>query len=383
MSDHSLIPQFDPEFGLSISWDIDLLSDYNWEFIDTFRGGRLDSFGGLRLKRGFGNMLDQMGTNVLWVQGWQVAGYWQAIFEARHRGIEVWLRGDTNARSNVGGIARYPKRFLRRQLFRRIDRFLYVGEANRRFYLSEGVGHERLAPAPHCVDNKRFAAEADAARPARLSFRQKWGIPLDSFCFVFVGKFIAKKRPLDLMESARRLQQKTQSKTIHLLWIGSGELGDELRRVSHVCYDAERGHVDLGGGSSGPNASFLGFLNQTKVTEAYVAADCLVLPSDARETWGLVVNEAMATGLPCIVSDACGCVEDLIQPIRPDLTYRVADIGALERAMLAAMTRAPAPELLKRHVSKYDIDQTVNTVEDLYVRSMKRTVRRSDHVVAQ
>src|SRR5262249_21925258 len=46
----------------------------------------------------------------------------------------------------------------------------------------------------------------------------------------------------------------------------------------------------------------------------YVAADCLVLPSDTRETWGLVVNEALASGLPCIVSDACGCAEDLIDP---------------------------------------------------------------------
>ena len=60
-----------------------------------------------------------------------------------------------------------------------------------------------------------------------------------------------------------------------------------------------------------PRASFTGFLNQTEVSRAYVAADCLVLPSDYSETWGLVVNEAMASGLPCIISDRCGCAPDL------------------------------------------------------------------------
>jgi glycosyltransferase involved in cell wall biosynthesis len=60
-----------------------------------------------------------------------------------------------------------------------------------------------------------------------------------------------------------------------------------------------------------PPASFAGFLNQREISQAYVAADCLVLPSDYGETWGLVVNEALASGLPCLVSEACGCAEDL------------------------------------------------------------------------
>jgi glycosyltransferase involved in cell wall biosynthesis len=60
-----------------------------------------------------------------------------------------------------------------------------------------------------------------------------------------------------------------------------------------------------------PPASFTGFLNQSEISQAYVAADCLVLPSDYGETWGLVVNEALASGLPCLVSQACGCAEDL------------------------------------------------------------------------
>ena len=59
---------------------------------------------------------------------------------------------------------------------------------------------------------------------------------------------------------------------------------------------------------------FTGFLNQSQITKAYVASDALVLPSDGGETWGLVVNEAMACARPCIVSDRVGCGPDLVIP---------------------------------------------------------------------
>src|SRR5205823_8781762 len=98
----------------------------------------------------------------------------------------------------------------------------------------------------------------------------------------------------------------------HLLFAGSGELGADLRAKCSVVFDAEGANSSqVTGHSSLPVASFAGFLNQTEVSRAYVAADVLVLPSDYNETWGLVVNEAMASGLPCIISDRCGCAPDL------------------------------------------------------------------------
>src|SRR4029079_10406052 len=124
--------------------------------------------------------------------------------------------------------------------------------------------------------------------------------------------------------------------------------------------------IDISNEGDGPTASFVGFLNQSEISRAYVAADCLVLPSDATETWGLVVNEAMASGLPCIVSNACGCAEDLVQPIRPDLCYPVREISALQDAMTPVITDTPPTQLLRTHISKYDVSKTINTVESLY-----------------
>jgi glycosyltransferase involved in cell wall biosynthesis len=371
MSDQGLKARFDPGFDKSFSWDIDLLGNYQCEFLDTCKGTPSDSFWRLRLKRRFGRTLRQIGANVLWIQGWQVAAYWQAVLEAQRAGVRVWLRGDTNARSNAGGTGQQLKRLLLRQLLHRADRLLYVGEANRQFYLAQGIAEERLAPAPHCVDNARFIAAATAARSERDRIRKEWGIPAEAFCFLFAGKFLAKKRPFDLIAAAQRLRLGLHGKQIHLLWVGTGELGGELRQACQVYFDAERGgRVNDTNGGNRPNATFVGFLNQSEISRAYVAADCLVLPSDAKETWGLVVNEAMASGLPCIVSDACGCVEDLVQPIRPDLCYPVGDIITLERAMATVIRRAPPSELLKTHISKYDVTQTIDAVEFLYFETL-------------
>jgi glycosyltransferase involved in cell wall biosynthesis len=369
MSDQGLEARFDPGFAKSVSWDIDMLSDYDSEFLDTYKGRRSDSFWWLRLKRGFGSALRGMGADVLWIQGWQVAAYWQAVFEARKAGTEIWLRGETNARSNAGGIGRLFKRRLLCEFLRFVDQFLYIGEANRQFYLEQGMSEGRLVPAPYCVDNARFATAAAAARSERGRIREEWRIPADAFCFLFAGKLLTKKRPLDIIQAAQRLQNVVGEKKIHLLWVGTGALGAELRQSCHACFDAVgEAPVNAPNRHYGPNASFIGFLNQSEINRAYVAADCLILPSDAKETWGLVVNEAMASGLPCVVSDACGCAEDLVKPIRPDLCYPVGDITALERAMMAAITDPPPPQLLRAHISKYDVSKTIDAVESLYLK---------------
>src|SRR5262249_33959539 len=73
----------------------------------------------------------------------------------------------------------------------------------------------------------------------------------------------------------------------------------------------------------------IGFLNQTELGRAYGIADCLTLPSDFAETWGLVVNEALATGLPAIVSAAVGCAPDLVRDGETGYTHPLDDVPAL------------------------------------------------------
>jgi len=65
-----------------------------------------------------------------------------------------------------------------------------------------------------------------------------------------------------------------------------------------------------------------------------VTSDALVLPSDGGETWGLVVNEAMACARPCIVSDKVGCGPDLVIPGKTGVIFPLGDINALAISMV-------------------------------------------------
>src|SRR6185503_19898680 len=84
-----------------------------------------------------GNLADlfrESRATAVWIQGWQVAGYWQAAWAAKRVGAEVWLRAESNDLAPTPWAKRIIKRVVLGQLFRRVDRFLCIGTANLRLY---------------------------------------------------------------------------------------------------------------------------------------------------------------------------------------------------------------------------------------------------------
>lgn len=368
LSDQATRPSFDSQFSKTFAWDLNTLSGYPYRFLQVNANHDVARFSRLRLAEPLREMLRKKGVRALWIQGWQVAAYWQAVWQAHAEGVPVWLRGESNDLAQRALWKTLPRNVLLRQLFKRIEYFLYIGKANRRLYESFGIRAEQLHPAPYCVDNERFATQAASLQQERAAIRGQLNIAEDAFCILFAGKFISVKRPLDLVEAVSQLNGRKLDRPVHLLWVGSGEIGQELRNRCHVAFDAESlSHQSNGSSVDGhkPSASFAGFLNQTEISRAYVAADCLVLPS-AAETWGLVVNEAMASGLPSVVSNGCGCAEDLVVPIDAELCFPAGDVLALSRA-LARLSHEEIPySRLKEQVEKFDVSRSVEVVKKLY-----------------
>lgn len=376
MSDHGIQPSYDVQFGKSFKWDLDTLGGYPSRFLKINADSNVARFNQVRLSEPLGQLLREKRVGALWIQGWQVRAYWQAVWQAHASRIPVWLRGESNDLSPTPVWKKQAKRLLHGHLFSRVREFLYIGQANRRLYESYGVRSEQLHPAPYCVDNERFARQAAQLAAQRAAIRREWRIPENAFCPLFAGKFIPKKHPFDLIAASRDARLQNPDRPLHLLFVGSGELGDSLRAACRVVYDGEakapEGESQRNGNSDLPVASFTGFLNQREISKAYVAADCLVLPSDYQETWGLVVNEAMASGLPCVVSDACGCGEDLIAPLNPGFRFPLGQPEAIASAILKLIEQPPPPAVWREQVNKFDLSVSVNTVRELY-----QTARRN------
>jgi glycosyltransferase involved in cell wall biosynthesis len=370
LSDHGVRPSYDVQFGQSFKWDLDTLAGYPSRFLQTNKDANVARFNQVRLAEPLGQLLKEKQVTALWAQGWQVRAYWQAIWQAHALDIPVWLRGESNDLAPMPQLKRQAKRILLGQLFRRVNHFLYIGQANRRLYESFGARQDQLHPAPYCVDNQRFAEQAESLRPQRAEIRREWGIPEDALCLLFAGKFIPKKHPFDLIKAALDPRLQKLGRPLHLLFVGSGELGAEIRNVCHVVFDAEGAssirHEAITNNGHAPYASFTGFLNQTEISKAYIAADCLVLPSDYGETWGLVVNEAMASGLACVASDACGCSEDLVAPVDAAYCFRMGDTESLTNSLLSFAERPAPPRVLRAQVDKFNLNVSVETVRSLY-----------------
>lgn len=301
-------------FGIPFTWDVPMLEGYEWEVLpNARRDPSLGRFLGSSTPS-IRSVLSKARPDVVIITGWNALPLLQALWACMALRIPRIVRGESNSlRQRPAAI-----RAAHRLLLSRFDAFLAIGRSNRDFYLANGVDQSRIFDCRYFVDNQRIRAGFEALRQNRAALRAKWGIPEGRFCFLYVGKLEPKKRVFDLLHAMQVAMRAAAD--IHLLIVGAGELYNE---ASARCR------------ASGIPVSFAGFLNQTELPGAYAAGDCLVLPSDYGETWGLVVNEAMVCGLPVIVSDRVGCGPDLVEPGVTGTIFPCGDAAALASCLVA------------------------------------------------
>jgi glycosyltransferase involved in cell wall biosynthesis len=302
-------------FDHPFEWDADLLSRYRSQFVREARAGDRLGVGdwfGLHVRE-IGTALEATHPDVALIPGWHSVTLVRALRACQRLGIPVLYRGDTHLQSAPTGWRGSLWTWRTRRLLRQFSGFLSVGRRSEAFLRYFGASGDRILRAPHAVDNAFFASVAARWQTVdgRRIVRERYGLGVDDFVVLFAGKYEDKKRPLDVIRAAARL-----SRPVTALMVGAGPLEETCRTEAAAL---------------GVQVRWAGFLNQSAMPEAYAAADCLVLPG--RETWGLVVNEGLASGLPCIVSDQAGCAPDLIEPGATGERYPLGDLQALTEAI--------------------------------------------------
>lgn len=299
-------------FGTAFEWDIDLLSGYRSHFLTNVAQRKsTDSFRGCNTPE-IAEQITGGQFDAFVVPGWALLSYWQAVWASRRARVPVLVRGDSHLQGRRHAVLRLAKAAAFPFMLRRFDGFLYVGQWNREYLQHYGVPPDRLFFSPHCVDNDAFEAGSRAHRQhvvAGDAGRQ------GNRRLLFVGKLMENKHPLDLVRAAALLRNKGVA--VEVAFAGAGLLADELERTARA---------------TGVPAHFYGFVNQSMMPATYASADAIILPSQA-ESWGLSVNEAMACGVPAIVSDRVGCGPDLIVPGKTGATFPCGDVPALAAAI--------------------------------------------------
>ena len=316
--DPSKSGNFDPGFLQPVDWDLPLLEGYSHEFVPNRSASPgTGRFWGLRNPELKKRVLAFRPDAVL-VMGYNFWSLLRFIFSWDRDKAPLIFRGDSHRIARKASIGETVRRAAIATVFRRFAAFLYVGQANLRYFAYHGVPAHLLFRAPHAVDIERFATGAAREAEGAVAWRRSLGIPDDSLVVMFAGKFEPKKRPLDLLHAFIALDPKNA----FLLMVGSGPQERDLHEAA-----AGRGNV-----------RFAPFQNQSRMPRTYAACDVFVLPSYGDfETWGLAVNEAMSVGKPAIVSSHVGCAEDLVVPGETGLIFEAGSRESLMRALTIAL----------------------------------------------
>ena len=315
-SDFSVRSHVDAGFGQKVEYDVPLLDGYESQFL-PLRGMALPSGTDPDFwhpwSAGLNRAFSALKPDALWVHGYHRATNMEAMLLARMRGIPVLLRDEATPISAARSL---PKRLAKHAVLRTVDKltsaFLTIGSLNKEFWRGYGVPDSKLFEMPYAVDNGFFQSRIAAAKPDADQLRSALNLAPGRPVILFVGKLIDRKRPQDLLEAYAKISAEPALRNPYLLIAGSGPLAAALETRAQ--------------GMEG--VRLLGFQNQTQLAALYGLTDLFVLPSE-RESWGLVVNEAMNAGVAVIASDRIGAAADLVKAGENGFTYPVGDVDAL------------------------------------------------------
>ncbi len=180
-------------------------------------------------------------------------------------------------------------------MFRRVGATLGSGEQSREFAMRFGTSSQRALVLRHSIDVKHYVEESKKALRHRMATRSRLG--LSGITFVYVGR-LWKGKGLTVLLDAFHIMQQTFEDPTSLLVVGDGPEENSLRKKCE----------ELGL----RNVVFVGFKHKQEIPAYYAASDVFVFPT-LGDPYGLVVNEAMACGLPVISSDAAGEIRERIE----------------------------------------------------------------------
>jgi len=305
---------YDNGFKKIIKWDINLLDGYEYEFLENKARER-----GSHHFLGINNpdIIQRVGNfkpDAIFIYGWAYYSHLKVLRYFKGK-IPIWFRGDSHLLDSKPVWRNLARKALLTWVYSYIDKAFYVGSANKAYFKSFGLKEHQLIFAPHAVDNERFS-EVRAEEVGSL--RKNLKIGEQETLILFAGKLERKKNPELLLQAFLDLKMDN----VHLLFVGNGELEESLKLKAE---------------SFKPNIHFMDFQNQSYMPVVYQACDLFCLPSQGpNETWGLAVNEAMASGKAILISDKVGCYIDLIHENNGHI-LRSSGLSSLQECLIKVL----------------------------------------------
>ena len=287
-------------FGVKENWNIDLLSGYDYEFIENTSSSP-SSLTYLGTKNpSLINRIKAYNPDAMIIYGWKHHSHLSALNHFRKK-IPILFRGDSTTLDDFSdsSLRSYLRYTLLKWVYKKVDYVLSPGAASDQYFLKSGIRQHQIIRAEHAIDNERFMNMTKIEEEQLCKLRTSLSLKSDEIVFLFAGKFIHKKNPVLLIDTFAQLKEINDN--VRLLLAGDGILNDEInKRINEL-------HLNIA-----KSINVLSFQDQQQMKLLYRVSDVFVLPSKS-ETWGLSINESLASGTPVIVSNKCGSSHDLVK----------------------------------------------------------------------
>jgi 1,2-diacylglycerol 3-alpha-glucosyltransferase len=261
--------------------------------------------GSAELRCAFWSVLEQTNPDVVAVNGWNNFGSLVAANCCLRRQIPMVVMSESSRQDEP---RTWWKEAIKRRIVGLYSAALVGGQRHVEYLAELGMQRERVFTGYDVVDNHYFRQKAEEVRSQRSEVRQKCAFPENYF--LASARFVEKKNLPKLIrayaEYRRGSEIRSQKSGVSekeapwdLVVLGDGPLKADLCRLISDLRLNEHVHLP-------------GFEPYDELPVYYALANAFVHASTT-EQWGLVVNEAIASGLPVIVSEPCGCVPELVQ----------------------------------------------------------------------
>jgi glycosyltransferase involved in cell wall biosynthesis len=360
LCDYGTRDSYDPGFAVSYKWD---LAGYEHEFLRP--GFAPVAFGFREMDSPeLTSRLDQYRPHAIWVHGYGQRISWRAVRWANRNNAAVLYFGDSELLHHRPLASRLFKKLILPHFFARCDAFITAGDNNEDYYRHYGVSESKLFRGSCPIEVGRFRQAAQkTSEGQRVEIRARWSVPSNAFVVALSGKLQPHKRPQDIVDAVGLLKT-CVGRSIHALLLGDGPMRTALIEQSRRLHVADRVHVT-------------GFVNQREIPVVLSSCDVLAVPSE-RDAHPLSVAEALAVGLPVIVSDRVGCVgkTDSARSGVTALVYPCADVQRLAEAIATLATDKTLYRQLAENAPAVADQQDVSVAVAAVVKAL-RTLRPS------
>ena len=294
LTDFGTNKDFDPEFNRSITWNLSYGEGYDSKFLCE-RINNIKGFFSIKCPK-IWTEITQSDYDVIWIHGYNYFGLVLAFLAAKFSRKKIFFRSETHLKLNRHPVRQFIRDAILAQIFRFFDGFLAIGSLNSEYYKSLGVPAHKITLVPYTIDNDSFYSKSRLSQKEKHEFLNSLGLNPNVPTMVYCSKFSIRKNPDIVIRAFHKLSRKHIQ--ANLLMVGSGPLLDQCRQM--VAHDK----ID--------NVYIAGFIGQEGLPK-YLGCSDLFIQVSENEPWGLVVNEAMATGLPVLANDTIGSVQDLVE----------------------------------------------------------------------